>query len=150
MKYVPLVLIDNMSAVCQIMAFHLTGNRQLLDPGALSYYSYLTLSQAFQPMAVQLSKKAVHPFAKILATASCCSSKTGPRIGSNDDPVHWCISASIRFNELTHWGWDKMAAFSQTTLSNAFSWMKIIEFRIKFHWSLFLRVFLTILQHWFW
>ena len=41
---------------------------------------------------------------------------------------------------LTHWGWDKMAAFSQMTLSNAFSWIKILEFRLKIHWSLFLRV----------
>ena len=44
----------------------------------------------------------------------------------------------------------QMAAFSQTTLSNAFSWMKILEFRLKNHWSLFLRVLLTIFQHWFW
>ena len=45
---------------------------------------------------------------------------------------------------LTHLGRDKMPAFSQTTLSNAFSWMKILEFRLKIHWSLFLRVLLTI------
>ena len=51
---------------------------------------------------------------------------------------------------LTHWGRNKMAAFSQTTLSNAFSWMKILEFRLRFHWSLFLWVLLTIIQHWFW
>ena len=44
----------------------------------LSYYSDLTLSQEFQPMVPQLSKKAAIPFAKSLATASCCSSKTGP------------------------------------------------------------------------
>ena len=50
---------------------------------------------------------------------------------------------------LTHWGRDKMAAISQTTLSNAFSWMTMLEFRIKFHWSLFIRVQLTISQHWF-
>ena len=50
---------------------------------------------------------------------------------------------------LTHWGRDKMATVSQTTLSNAFSWMKMLEFRLKFHWSLFLRVQLTIFQHWF-
>ena len=37
-----------------------------------SYYSDLTLLQAFQPMA----KKAALPLAKILATASCRSSKT--------------------------------------------------------------------------
>ena len=49
---------------------------------------------------------------------------------------------------LTHWGRDKMAAVSQTTLSNAFSWTKT-EFRFKFHWSLFLRVQLAIIQHWF-
>ena len=37
----------------------------------------------------------------------------------------------------------------QTTFSNAFSWMKMIKFRLRFHWSLFPRVQLTILQHWF-
>ena len=41
---------------------------------------------------------------------------------------------------LRHWGRDKMAAISQTKLSNAFSWMKMLEFRLKFHWSLFLGV----------
>ena len=33
---------------------------------------------------------------------------------------------------LTHWGRDKMAAILQTTLSNAFSWTKISEFRLHF------------------
>ena len=42
-----------------------------------------------------------------------------------------------------------MAAISQTTYSSAFSWMKMFEFRLKFQWSLFLRVQLTIFQHWF-
>ena len=42
-----------------------------------------------------------------------------------------------------------MAAIFQTTFSNAFSWMKMYEFRLKFHWSLFPRVELTIFQHWF-
>ena len=51
--------------------------------------------------------------------------------------------------DLTQWGRDKMAAIFQTTFSNAFSWIKIYEFRLKFHWILFLRVQLTILQHWF-
>ena len=49
----------------------------------------------------------------------------------------------------THWGRDKMDAISQTTFSNAFSWMKMSEYRLKFHWSLFLRVQLTISQYWF-
>ena len=50
---------------------------------------------------------------------------------------------------LTHWGRDKMAAILQTTLSSAFSWMKIFQFRLKFHWSLFIWVQLTTFQHWF-
>ena len=35
------------------------------------------------------------------------------------------------------------------SVSNAFSWMKMIRFRFKFHWSLFPWVQLTINQHWF-
>ena len=50
---------------------------------------------------------------------------------------------------LTHWGQDKMDAISQTTFSSVFSLMKTFEFRLKFHWSLFLRVQSTIFQHWF-
>ena len=50
---------------------------------------------------------------------------------------------------LTHWGRDKMASISQTTFSDSFSWMKMLKFRLKFHWSLFLRVQLTIFQLWF-
>ena len=49
---------------------------------------------------------------------------------------------------LTHRGWDKMAAISQMTFSNVFSWIKMFEFRLRFHWSLFLRVQLTIFQLW--
>ena len=57
--------------------------------------------------------------------------------------------AQLSFWRLTHWGRDKMAAVSQTMISNAFSWMKMYEFHLKFHWSLFLRFQLTIFQHWF-
>ena len=40
-----------------------------------------------------------------------------------------------------------MAAVSQATLSKAFSWMKMLEFRLRFDLSLFLRVQLTIFHH---
>ena len=50
---------------------------------------------------------------------------------------------------LTHWGRDEMNNISQTTFSNVFSSMKMFEFRLKFHWSLFPRVQLTIFQHCF-
>ena len=38
---------------------------------------------------------------------------------------------------------------SQTTFSNAFSWIKNLEFGLKFQWSLFLRAQLLIFQYWF-
>ena len=50
---------------------------------------------------------------------------------------------------LTHRNRDKTAGTFQTTFSIAFSWIKMYDFRLKFHWSLFLRVKLTILQQWF-
>ena len=45
-----------------------------------------------------------------------------------------------------------MAAILRTTFSNAFCWMKMYTFWSRFHhvhWSLFLRLQLTISQHWF-
>ena len=61
--------------------------------------------------------------------------------------VPW-VGIPLQCIVLTHWGRDKMAATFQTTFSNAFSWMKMYEFQLRFHWSLFLRVQLTIFQHW--
>ena len=45
---------------------------------------------------------------------------------------------------LTHGGRGKMDVISEMTFSSAFSWIKIFELRLKCHWSLFLRVQLTI------
>ena len=53
------------------------------------------------------------------------------------------------YPHLTLWDRDKMAAIFQKTFSTPFSWMKKFEFRLKCHWNLFLRVQLTIFQHWF-
>ena len=53
------------------------------------------------------------------------------------------------FKVLIHWGRNKMAAMWQTTHSNAFSLMKMLQFLFQFYWSMFLRVQLTIFQHWF-
>ena len=50
---------------------------------------------------------------------------------------------------LTHWGRDMMAANLWTTFSNAYPWKEMYEFYLKCHRNLFLRVQLTIFQHWF-
>ena len=45
---------------------------------------------------------------------------------------------------LTHWGRDKMATISQATFWMAFS---LFKFQLKFHWSLFPRIWLKVIQH---
>ena len=65
---------------------------------------------------------------------------------SNEDPVRCTYVTSLTWGPilLTHW-----ATILQTTFPDAFSWMKIYEFRLIFHWTLFLRVKLTKFHHWF-
>ena len=50
---------------------------------------------------------------------------------------------------LTYWRRNTMAAILQMTFSNAFSWMKWYQLRLRFCWSLLPRFQLTIFQHWF-
>ena len=84
-----------------------------------------------------------------IASNKCfCLSSAKPSSAPNLINWHWHWWMWEIF-ALTHWGRDQMDAFSQTTCSRAFSWMKMFEFRLKFHWRLFLRFLLTILQHWF-
>ena len=84
-----------------------------------------------------------------------CSWSSADRRCSN---YIWVIDSSIAYQgasyirdlTVTQWGRDKMAAIFQTTLSNAFSCMKMLQFQLRYLWSLFLRVQLTIVHHWFW
>ena len=65
-------------------------------------------------------------------------------------PMAWCQHGNHRVTSLINTLRSRqMDAISQTTSSSAFSWMKIFEFRLKCHWSLFLSIQLTIFQHWF-
>ena len=63
--------------------------------------------------------------------------------------VHASLCFTVVHCWFTHWGQDKMADISQTTFSNVFSWKKMYEFRLIFHWNLFPMFQLTIFQHWF-
>ena len=61
----------------------------------------------------------------------------------------WVSSSVLSLNWVNTLRLRQNGSISQMTDSIAFSWMKIYEFRLKFHWSLFLRFQLTIFQHWF-
>ena len=64
-------------------------------------------------------------------------------------PLFSHLKLQSKYFQLTHLPLDKMAAIPQTLFSDAFSWMKSFVFWSRFHWILFLRVQLTITQHWF-
>ena len=69
--------------------------------------------------------------------------------------MNWCIvisthntvAASMCINTLR--SRQNGRHFTQTILSSAYSWEKMSEIWLKFHWSSFLRVQLTIFQHCF-
>ena len=60
------------------------------------------------------------------------------------DRVYPYICSDKKEFFLTHWGQDKMAAIFWMAFSNAFSWMKMYKFRLRFQWSLFPSSQLTI------
>ena len=102
LKLVPKGLIENKSALVQVMAWHWTGGKPL--PGSMIHFTaHAYMHQPRQP----------------------------------------------DLNQLTHFPLDRIVTISQTIFSDAFLWMESFAFWLKFHRSLFLRVQLTITQHWF-
>ena len=67
-------------------------------------------------------------------------------IATYSENIYWINIFINAFNTLRP---RQMAAISQITFSNEFSWMRMHKFRLLFHWRLFLRFELTIFQHWF-
>ena len=65
-----------------------------------------------------------------LARISCWTNNLG--VGMDFYVCISVVSVTGDVLTLTHCGRDKSAAMSQTTLSNALSWMKIFEFRYNF------------------
>ena len=127
-------------------------NMNILTPNLVSLKLYKILqSESYQILKQARRNLMTYPIIGINHDAFNIALMT---LGCSHHAVLYSVWGKTSYHEgcllLTHWGRDKMAAISQTTLSNAFSWMKILEFRWKFHWSLFLRVLLTIFQHWFW
>ena len=60
-------------------------------------------------------------------------------------PSTWCWAINRDYDIamklgtfFKHWGRDKMATIFQMTFLNPFSLMKIYEFWLRFHWSLFM------------
>ena len=100
------------------------------------------------------------PPKKLLTPSYCTDAKWGFDVQDiNQDGCWHNSSLVLKIKEINDviiclsyhisWGRDKMPDILQTTFSDAFSSMEMFEFQLKFHWSLFLRVQLTISQYWF-
>ena len=95
---------------------------------------------SYQPTSEAVSCVELFLNSKIWMFAECFYFRMlDPLLGPLFD-LWWWPSPVIPPMTLTHWGRDQIDAIFQTTFSNAFSWMKMCEFRLRFHWSLFLRV----------
>ena len=66
---------------------------------------------------------------------SCCFLSSDNMFGDFKQIIIY-FENILRHFSLTHWGRGKIATISQTTFSNAFSGMKLYEFRLRFHWRL--------------
>ena len=121
LKFVPKSLNDNIPTVVWVMAWCQTGDKPLPEP-----------------MLTELTE------AYIAALGGDELKENDVMVVGNSHDIDGKMS--IKAARLTHWDRDKMGAIFQTTCSNAFSWMKMLKFRLRFHWSLFPRVQLTILQ----
>ena len=55
--------------------------------------------------------------------------------GPGREGISWALNSHL---DLTDWGWDEIDNLFQTTFSDSFSWLKMYQFWLWFHWSLFL------------
>ena len=152
LKFVPKCSINNIPALVQIMAWRRPGDKQLSELMMINLPTHICVTRP-QWVNVQTDMKFHH--------SSSCLSRVGRRCKKFGVSLHWPYDIYVEnvhfhwfcqitayfgsilclWNDvmclwcfvLTHWGRDKMDAISQTTFSSAFSWMKIFEFRWKFH-----------------
>ena len=87
--------------------------------------------------------KIIHLMTFTMKDLSCCNCTGNIRSEYNVENNTW-YAWSVVHNT----GQDKVEGMLRTTFSNAFSKMKIYEFRLRLLWCLSFRVQLTISQHW--
>ena len=80
-----------------------------------------------------------YPKESILNIDHLFKSKQQHYISSNNNALYTDFYIG-HFLRVTHWNRDKICAVLQKTFSDAFSWMKMFEFWLKFNWNVFQRV----------
>ena len=122
-------------------------NSQIQDLLHTMISSRLLLKQ--QLSSVQLDSFSLIKWARRCTLVFYNDTYTTCNISQMEWPKQWVILRNKLWHPVNILRRGKIAAIVQTTFWNAFPWMKMYEFRLKFHWTLFQRFQLTISQHWF-
>ena len=85
----------------------------------------------------------------VISTSQNCNILEDPYWARNKHIIHSSLCYVLLWFGINTLRPRQMAAIFQTTFSNAFSWMKMYQFSLRLHWSLFPRVKLTIFHPWF-
>ena len=150
LKFVPMVWIHNIPVLVQIMAWRRPGTKPLSEAMMVSLLTYICLTR---PQWVNDLRWLLQNLTDVKSTLvqemAWCHQATSHYWNQCWPRQIFYHMSLLGHNELTHWDWDKIDAILKTPFSNAFSWLKMYEFHLRFHWSLFQRFELTIYQHWF-
>ena len=160
LKFVPKGPIHNTPALVQMMAWRRPGAKPFSEPMVVSLLTHIcvTRPQWVRNLTDVMSlllwtvdlfgtrwKKILAEWLAIIQSFFFLLLSLSKHFSINGDFIVEVTECSIdgKLLCLTHWGQDKMAVIFQKIFSNAFSWMKMCEFRLIFHWILFLMVQLT-------
>ena len=129
LKFLPKGPNNNTPSLFQIMAWRRSGDKPLSEPMMISWLTHICVTR---PQWV------LQPVTLLVIQGSCCVCAQPMRddVTKGSLITHWMAYwGKYPLLQLTHLPLDKMAAILQTTFSNAVSWMKNFNFRLKFHWS---------------
>ena len=122
----------------QIGRFRIIGRSQLSNPSDLPCWQ----SSHYTPLIYIIVSRAMGSYLKLWLQNIIYVKLSCPEMF-----VYKIESSAQQLHHLINWDRDNMAAIFQRTFSNTFPWLKMRKFRLRFLWSFFLRVQLTIFLH---
>ena len=160
LEFVPKGPINNIPALVQIMAWRRPGEKPSSKPMMVSLTMHIFVTWPRWVNSLRPGDAYRHQWtaSSLVQVMACCLTGAKPL----PEPMIWKTFHWFFFSKIKYYAqWNalenaihKMSAilswshFADNFL-NAFSWMEISIFGLKFHWKLLLRVQMMVRQHWF-